>query len=719
MYCNKCGAKLPDNSNFCYVCGNKVSDIEILFKEAKTQEKNKTSDKLAKKNEATFKRPVKASGEFSSMLDESLEDDTVLLMDKKDRKEKNVFKNKKFIKENTSESPNKNLTKKKDKSPSDKSTLKRFIEYMMEEETYDKSFFDKKPSLPDVEKQIEELEEDPKDFYKVQTNKTQDKKTLDQKEDTSENKVLDNLKEEAKKADSVKKLKTTKISKNKTSSASNSAELTKKDRSHKTSLFKKISNFLNEEDEDRLLDLSYDNYHRLMKGQGDINYEEILDSLDQEKNINTKSKDVNKEKKENKLLASIKELFTEKDKVKSEDIEEVDFDKPLPVDPEDTIKRTTSKPYTFEDKGQTIRYSKTVIDSLLDKHEKGELKVEDFDKIDDLIEDTRPVENKPIEKATEKVDIKLKATSPEAPIKTKEETYKELKVKKIKKSKEKPKANKEKVEKEVKPKKNYLKSFFKPILEFFKSIGKFFTMSQKNNKKTNVDNIDIIMSSPVESSDTMPLILSEEERNILNKEIDKRQGKNKASKALKKSNAKIHGSVRKLLSYGAKLTLPLLVITFIICLWPISWLIPNKGFLVFFSLLKYIIIYLTIQTATNSAFKSIGLRLKRSVISFFVLVQTLVYLLIDCIYIYFTQVDEQSLEALLHVLSPKIKTMVVFILLAFLLLLTNYKKIKEKEGVGIFFGWYLVIALVITVLVILLELLLATIFWPVLDKLIF
>lgn len=712
MYCNKCGAKLPDNSNFCYVCGNKVSDIEILFKEAKAQEKIKISEKSAAKNDSTFKKPVKASGEFSSMLEESLDDDTVLLMDKKDKKEKKILRNK------ASESPKKNLSKKKDKSPSDKSTLKRFIEYMKEEETYDKSFFDKKPSLPDVEKQIEELEEEPKNFF----NKAKEN-VLKQKE-TSENKVLENLKDEVKKAKTIEIAKTEKISEKEISSNNKSVDLAKKSPATKPGFFKKISNFLKEEDEDRLLDLSYDDYHKLMKGQGDVNYEELLKSLDQDKKVNNTISEDKKDKDSNKIFTSLKALFSPDDKKNSTDIEEVDFDKPLPEEPEDTIKRTTSKPYTFEDKGQTIRYSKTVIDSFLDKHEKGELKLEDFDKIGGLVEDTKPIETqRPIEKKTKKVEEELKATPTQVPIKKEEETYQELKSKPIKKSKAKQKANKEKakekVEKEANAKKNYLKLFFGPILEFFKSIGKFFTMTQKKDKKTSVDNIDIIMSSPVESSDTMPLILSEEERNILNKEIDKRQGKNKASKALKKSNAKIHGSIRKLLSYGVKLTLPLLVITFALCLWPISWLISNRGFLFFFSLLKYVIIYLTIQTATNSAFKSIGLRLKRSVISFFVLVQILVYLLIDTSYIYFTQVDEQSLEALLHVLSPKIKTMAVFILLAFLLLLSNYNKIKEKEGVGIFVGWYLVIALVITVSVILLELLLATILWPVLDKLIF
>lgn len=709
MYCNKCGTKLPDNSNFCYVCGNKVSDIEILFKEAKTQRETKTEEKPLEKKEVSFKKPVRAAGEFASMLDEKLDDDTVLLMDKKDKKDSKIFRSK-TVKTTDDKDLKKKVSKDKSKNTFKKSKLKRFIEYMKEEETYDKSFFDKKPDLPNVEKQIEDLEKEPKVLY-------EDKviKTVEKKDKPSINKIENPLVDN----NIIKKAKDAKDSKNLEKNekvydpAAKKEGLGAKEKTNKPNIFKKISAFLDEEDEDRLLDLSYNDYHKLMKGQGEVNYENLLNSLDSKDKIeDNKSKD-NKDKPISKVLTSIKSFFGPKEN-EAEDIEEVDFDNPLPVDPEDKIKKTTSKPYTFEDQGQTIRYSKTVIDSFLDKHEKGELKVGDFDKIGSLIEEASPQEE----------NIDLKSTPVEKPIKKESESFKELKTKPIKKTKEKKKVNSQKAKKvdkatESKPRKNYLKVFYTPIVEFFKSIGKFFTMSQNKDKKTSADNIDIIMSSPVESSDTMPLILSEEERNILNKEIDKRQGKNKASMALKKSNAKIHGSVRKLLSYGTKLTLPLLLVTFFLCLWPISWLITNKVFLVFFSLLKYIILYLTIQTATNSAFKSIGLRLKKSVIMFFVLAQTFIYLVIDTLYIYITKVDEQTLEALLHVLSPRIKTMLVFILLAFLLLLSNYKKIKEKEGVGIFVGWYLVIALVITVLIILLELLLATIFWPVLDKLIF
>ncbi|NLW42733.1 MAG: zinc ribbon domain-containing protein, partial [Tissierellia bacterium] len=34
MFCNKCGTKLKKNSNFCHVCGNKVSEVEIYIRKS-------------------------------------------------------------------------------------------------------------------------------------------------------------------------------------------------------------------------------------------------------------------------------------------------------------------------------------------------------------------------------------------------------------------------------------------------------------------------------------------------------------------------------------------------------------------------------------------------------------------------------------------------------------------------------------------------------------
>ncbi|MDO5028324.1 MAG: zinc-ribbon domain-containing protein [Bacillota bacterium] len=681
MYCNKCGAKLPENSNFCYICGNKLTDIEILFKEAQAQEDSKNT-KAENTNNKSIEEPAKAAGEVSFKYDE----ETTLLMDRKSKAPKKQSQQKTKI------------TNKEDqiKNPKEKnkSTLKRFVQYMKEEETYDKSIFEKKPD--DSKKEIEDKES--------------------AKKDQGPSKIEEKI--------SIKDPKNNKA----------------------PSLFQRLSSFLKEEDEDRLLDLSHEDYQKLMKGQGSINKEDLSKALKAGEETDLKI-----ENKDKQILSSVKTVLGPKRNKDEKEIEEVDFDSPLENQAEESLKRIVSKPYTFEDKGQTIRYSKTVIDSLLDKHEKGQLKTEDFDKIGEFLKEAESQEKTPealpeekledqeyqetkqdqtqdqqkiedqtkeqiLEDKEEEKPEERKAKKPKIKgqkVQTKKDKYKELKAQ--------PKKTKKPITKEEnsKAKKNYIKAFFISLADFFKSIGKFFAITKKKDKKTSVDNIDIIMSSPVESSDTMPLILSEEERTILNKEIDRRQGKTKASKALKKSNAKIHGIIRKLLSYGFKVTIPLLALSFGLTIWPISWLIKNQGFLIFFAILKYVILYLTIQAATNAAFKSIGLRLKRSVIHFFVLVQSLIYLLVDSIYIHFTLVEEKTIDTLLNVLSPKMKTMAIFLLLAFLLVLANYKKIKEKEGLGMFVGWYLVISLTITGMALLLELLLATVFFPVLAKFIF
>ncbi|MFB0972857.1 MAG: hypothetical protein QMB54_07740, partial [Neofamilia sp.] len=116
---------------------------------------------------------------------------------------------------------------------------------------------------------------------------------------------------------------------------------------------------------------------------------------------------------------------------------------------------------------------------------------------------------------------------------------------------------------------------------------------------------------------------------------------------------------------------------------------------------------------------SIGLRLKRSVVSLFIFLQMLVYQLLDAAYIRLTLTEGQSIETLLHVLSPKIVTIVFFVLLSFLLLIFNYKKVKERKGTLVFIGWYIVISTTITLVVILLELLISTILFSLFKDILF
>lgn len=206
----------------------------------------------------------------------------------------------------------------------------------------------------------------------------------------------------------------------------------------------------------------------------------------------------------------------------------------------------------------------------------------------------------------------------------------------------------------------------------------------------------------------MPLVLSKEEREILNKELGKRQGLSRQEEALIKSNDKVKPIIRKLIGFGALLIIPLILISLGISIWTISWVVDNRIFVILLGFIKFLVLYGTIAAATNSAFSSIGLRLKSSVINLFVQLQMIIYLFIDTIFNRITFVEGESIDALIHVFSPKILTIVIFVILAILLLMANFNKIKERNGTIQFLGWYLVIAITITLVVILLELLLST-----------
>lgn len=760
MYCSNCGSKLNKDSNFCHVCGHRVKDVEVYIrkidmplpdqikiedledKKTDTEAIEESSEKgflerikAFSKKDAKDKGPLSGAHEvafkFDEKKDKSKKEDSKKLEDKKDV---SIKKPKKEIIER--ESPEK-IEKETVESIEDKteeveiiekeadlkepSIFKRFLDFMKEDEYYDDSIFKQDKSEEIISKKDEDLD----DIDRVSLSQTQD--TLEEK--NIETEYVPPTTEEEKVVDKE------------------TDQLVEKEK--KPSIFKRIKNFVDEEDEDNLLEMSPEEYRETFYGQG------ALEDLEEDSEIDEGPKTVENEIVEktesksffDKIFSFFKEPEEEKD-------EELDYEDEIEEDDEEVYIPS----YSYVDKEKTIRYSKRVIDSYLKKHEEGKLDIKDFDNLDQFpIEEDVKVEKEekvdfPIpefEKKEKKEELKEEKKSdpkpieepddfeiPEFEIKEKEETdtsdleedkpeedeigYYELIVEKpIQKPYEDFSEEIDDTADEIEEPKEKT-DFFKPVKEFFISIGKFFSTSKETEKKEEKkDNIDIIINAPADSNDTMPLVLSREEKEILNKEIDKRQKGGKDVEILKKSNAKIAPFIRKLIDLGAKFVIPLALIVLIGLSYTISWTISNPVFIALLGFLKFIILYATISAATNSAFNSIGLRLKRSVISLFVFLQMLLYLIIDGIYIKLTLIPGETVEALLHVLSPKILTIVVFVFLAFFLLVLNYRKIKEKNGTLVFMGWYIVISSAITLVVILLELLLSTILMTLFKEIMF
>ncbi len=698
MFCNKCGAELINGSKFCHMCGNKIDSVDKV-NEKKPHKKDK--DKINKiyktlNKEQHFEDNLVGDNEVSSML-------------LSEPKEPEFIRNKDLYPDNNriddfypivdSYGDNKKESKKLSKEDS---TFKRFIAYMKEEEVYDKSMFDR--SKPEIkyeeidEASIKNVSEDSENL-ETQIN---ERILVDDFED--ENLNEDSLRIEIKSKNLETKEKDS-IFINSTSDEveddfSKDSTNSSKD-NKKPGIFHKLKGFLNEKDEDNLLELEPAKYKDLVYGQGDIDddyedtkdryFEEVIDTeinpvvLNEDLDTNSNVNDFEEKPKKKGLFSPFKDSFKKKPTGDNSNIEDIDISK------EEYENKDYYGDYSYADKGQTIRYSKTVIDSYLKKHKDGELTIEDIEKLNkDILFKEQPSSSLDSFTMTEK-DLNKYLEKSFGTDFSKDQGILSP-----------DKSKKTKVKKEKDPNKT------SPTKDFFVSIKKFFVPTKDKKKDNNPDNLDIIFHSPVESSDTMPLVLSKEEREILNKELGRRQGLSKQEEVLIKSNDKVKPIIRKLISFGALLIIPLILISFGISLWTISWVEDNIVFVVILGLLKYLTLYVTIYAATNSAFNAIKLRLKKSVINLFIQLQMVIYLIIDTIYVRLTFIENQSIEALLHVFSPKIETILLLVFLGMLLLIANFNKIKERNGSFLFLGWYVVIAVTITLVVILLQLLLST-----------
>ena len=50
MFCSKCNYKIPDDSEFCQYCGNKITPVDVVIDKEKRNKKDKKTDKALKKH---------------------------------------------------------------------------------------------------------------------------------------------------------------------------------------------------------------------------------------------------------------------------------------------------------------------------------------------------------------------------------------------------------------------------------------------------------------------------------------------------------------------------------------------------------------------------------------------------------------------------------------------------------------------------------------------
>ena len=576
--------------------------------------------------------------------------------------------------------------KEKYKNNSLENPIKRFVKYMFEEEEYDTSY------LTTHSKESDNVDLDNLGEPKIENTKDADDIIPDSNIDKSidyevfEDNKNNNLKKESdividkkdisNKSDIIVDKNSDKnIIDLKPKSDSDNLENREKSSSQKpeNSVFKKFKEFMYEsEDEDDLLDLSPNEYEKLKK--------EVVTNFDRD-SIKTFFFG-NNSKKEDDILED--RIFVENPSDESSNYEkELDYDEITTADEIDD-------PYLNADKNQNIRFSKKVIDThQKKKSDKNEL-IETNNNIpkDETIELEKEIENKNIQ------NIKEEEISDSERYILKNELEKAFK--------DEIDSGKIVIEMEEKPNKALL-----PIKNFFGSIGEFFSSKEKSNNKKS-ENIEIIVNSPIDTEDTMPLKLTKEEREFLNKELNKRN-KSKTSSSLNKMHENIKPLIKKLLSQGSSFIIPMLIIALVISIFSLTKGVKTIPSAVILGFLKVIILYFSLYISTNTSFKSVGIRLKQNVITLFVVIGVTLIIAADLIYILLSSNANSSLDNLFKAFSPNIiVTIVSLILLGCFIMIANYKKLEERAKIVEFLGWFIVLSITISLIMILLQFLITT-----------
>ncbi len=576
--------------------------------------------------------------------------------------------------------------KEKDEINSLENPIKRFVKYMFEEEEYDTSY------LTTHSKESDNVDLDNLEEPKIENTKDADDIIPDSNIDKSidyevfEDNKNNNLKKESdividkkdisNKSDIVDKNSDKNIIDLKPKSDSDNLENREKSSSQKSenSVFKKLKEFMYEsDDEDDLLDLSPNEYEKLK--------EEVVTNFDRD-SIKTFFFG-NNSKKEDDILED--RIFVENPSDENSNYEkELDYD-------EITTADEIEDPYLNADKNQNIRFSKKVIDThQKKKSDKNELiETKNNKPKDETIELEKEIENKNSQ------DIKVEEISDSERYILKDELEKAFK--------DEIDSGKIVIEMEEKPNKALL-----PIKNFFGSIGQFFSSKEKSNNKKS-ENIEIIVNSPIDTEDTMPLKLTKEEREFLNKELNKRN-KSKTSSSLNKMHGNIKPLIKKLLSQGSSFIIPMLIIALVISIFSLTKGVKTIPSAIILGFLKVIMLYFSLYISTNTSFKSVGIRLKQNVITLFVVIGVTLIIAADLIYILLSSSANSSLDNLFRAFSPNIiVTIVSLVLLGCFNMIANYKKLEERAKIVEFLGWFIVLSITISLIMILLQFLITTV----------
>lgn len=251
---------------------------------------------------------------------------------------------------------------------------------------------------------------------------------------------------------------------------------------------------------------------------------------------------------------------------------------------------------------------------------------------------------------------------------------------------------------------NSVKSFFKPGCTFR------INTEDIDNDNTINDGIEVTVFDRKTTEDTMPLTLSEDEIDILNKAYEKQNKKNKIKNSFRNINSKIVPHIRKALTMGARSRIPILIFSLLLSIVSVWFTLRIPTLYIPMGIIKIIVSFIIVSLATNAAFRSLKLKLGKSLESFFVIFQVFIYHLVDTVFIGLTFTQEPTTEAIIHVMSPNIFSFLVLIVLAIGLVLLNFQHINTDKTILPFVGSYLVVSMTLTGLIIMLESLVLSIF---------